>query len=206
VTVHPFHKDPLRFEIHPVARKPDEVEAMQALRTLLSYLGEDPDREGLRETPARVLRAFKEQHAGYHLDPAAVLATTFAEVEGYQQLVLLKDITFHSTCEHHMLPFSGVAHVAYLPGQRVVGLSKLARLVDCFARRLQIQERLTQQVVKALMTHLEPRGAAVIIEASHGCMSCRGVRKEGSTMLTSAYAGALAEPEAKAEFLRLAIR
>ncbi len=183
--------------------KASEVAALEALRTLLTAIGEDPDREGLRETPARILKSWSELFAGYRQAPESILSTTFADVDGYQEMVLLRDIPFHSTCEHHWLPFEGKAHVAYLPGQRVVGLSKLARLVDCFARRLQIQERLTQQVLQALMTHLSARGAAVLIEARHACMSCRGIRKDGASMLTSAFAGELLQSERRAEFLAL---
>lgn len=179
---------------------PSAADAKLALRTLLRHLGEDPDREGLLDTPARVLRSWKELFAGYGEDPAAVLGTTF-DADGYDELVLLKDIPFHSTCEHHMLPFTGVAHVGYLPEGRVVGLSKLARLVDCYARRLQIQERLTRQVAGSLMSHVHARGAAVVIEAHHGCMSCRGARKSGSTMVTYGFEGAMREPDRKAAFL-----
>jgi GTP cyclohydrolase I len=183
---------------------PAHVErARLALRTLLEILGEDPDREGLRETPDRVIRSWAELYAGYRQDPGEILATTFEEVEGYQEFVLLKDIPFESTCEHHMLPFTGTAHVAYLPDGQVVGLSKLARLVDCFARRLQIQERMTQSIADALMHHLNARGAAVKIEAAHSCMSCRGVKKSGASMVTVAFHGAYAEPSNRNEFLAL---
>lgn len=182
---------------------PQRDETLDAIRTLLVAIGEDPDREGLRETPARVMKSWGELFAGYKQDPAKILSTTFEEVLGYQELVVLRDIPFQSTCEHHWLPFQGIAHVAYLPGDRVVGLSKLARLVDCFSRRLQIQERLTQQVVQSLMEHLAPRGAAVLVQASHECMGCRGVRKTGATMVTSAYEGHLRLPEVRSEFLSL---
>jgi GTP cyclohydrolase I len=182
--------------------KASQGDALEALRILLTAIGEDPDREGLRETPARILKSWSELFAGYRQASESILSTTF-DADGYQELVLLRDIPFHSTCEHHWLPFEGVAHVAYLPGQRVVGLSKLARLVDCFARRLQIQERLTQQVLQALMTQLSARGAAVLIEARHACMSCRGIRKEGASMLTSAFAGELRQSDRRAEFLTL---
>lgn len=183
--------------------KARSAEALEAIKTLLREIGEDPEREGLRETPARILKSFSELFAGYRQTPESVLATTFGDVEDYRELILLRDIPFQSTCEHHWLPFEGLAHVAYLPQDRVVGLSKLARLVECFARRLQIQERLTQQIAQALMTHLAPRGAAVVLRAGHGCMSCRGVRKPGTTMITSAYAGELERPERRAEFLTL---
>ncbi len=179
----------------------DEVKL--ALRTILKSIGDDPDREGLVDTPDRVIRAWEEIFAGYRQDPSEILATMFEEVENYEEMVLLKDIPFHSTCEHHMLAFHGKAHVAYLPSRKVVGLSKLARLVDCFARRLQIQERFTRQIVQALMEHLQPRGAAVLIEASHGCMACRGVKKDGASMVTAAYEGAMRDPQARNEFLAL---
>lgn len=179
------------------------AEVREALRTILRHLGEDPEREGLKDTPDRVIRSWGELFGGYHEDPADILATTFDEVEGYDELVVLKDIPFQSTCEHHMLPFTGTAHVAYLPGERVVGLSKLARVVDCFARRLQIQERLTRQVVQSLMTHLAPRGAAAVVEAAHGCMACRGVRKPGATMVTSAFEGELRDAARRAELMTL---
>jgi GTP cyclohydrolase I len=215
MTVHPIRPDAPRNELslavfdqaqaaHLSATSPfDEQAAEQAVRTLLGFVGEDPAREGLQQTPARVLRAFREQYAGYSQNPAEILATTFAEVAGYSEMVLLKDIPFHSTCEHHLQPFEGVAHVAYLPGARVVGLSKLARLVDCYARRAQIQERLTSQIVESLMTHLAPRGAAALVEAQHGCMRCRGVRKEGARMVTSAYGGDMMQGSGRAEFLQL---
>lgn len=180
--------------------------ARMALRTLLEVMGEDPDREGLRDTPDRVLRSWEEIFAGYAQDPAEILSTTFEEVEGYQEFVLLRDIPFDSTCEHHMLPFDGIAHIAYLPDDRVVGLSKLARLVDCFARRLQIQERMTQHIAHALMTHLGAKGVAVMVEGVHGCMTCRGVRKEGSTMVTTAFEGEFRKPDRRGEFLSLTKR
>ena len=183
--------------------KSGEAEALEAIRTLLTVIGEDPDREGLRDTPARILKSWSEVFAGYGHDPARILSTTFDEGEGYQEMVLLRNIPFHSTCEHHWLPFEGIAHVAYLPSQRVVGLSKLARLVDCFARRLQIQERMTRQISRSLMAHVAARGAAVLIEAHHGCMSCRGIRKVGASMLTSSYEGEFQRPERRAEFLAL---
>lgn len=180
------------------AKEPEAV-----VRALLWAMGEDPSREGLQDTPKRVVKSWLELFAGYRQDPAEILATTFGDVEGYQEMILLKDIPFHSTCEHHMLPFSGRAHVAYLPQERVVGLSKLARLVDCFARRLQIQERLTMEVSKAMMRHLQPHGCGVVMEAVHGCMVCRGVRKEGASMVTSSLQGSFREAATRAEFLSL---
>jgi GTP cyclohydrolase I len=188
-------------EIRIPCRKRDRAE--EALRLLLETIGEDPDREGLLETPSRILRSWDEIFQGYRQDPAEILATTFEEVEGYGEIVLLKNIPFHSTCEHHMLPFEGEAHVAYLPGGSVVGLSKLARLVDCFARRLQIQERMTQQIADALMVHLQARGAAVLVAGTHGCMACRGVRKEGARMVTMAFEGDFRTPERRSELLLL---
>lgn len=189
--------------VPPSSTRPNLSETRQALRQVLRAIGEDPDREGLLDTPDRVIRSWTELFAGYHQDPADILATTFGDVEGYDEMVLLKDIPFQSTCEHHMLPFIGKAHVAYMPGERVVGLSKLARLVDCFARRLQIQERLTKEVANALDEHLQPAGCAVVIEAAHGCMSCRGIRKEGASMVTSTFVGAFKQPATRAEFLSL---
>lgn len=157
------------------------------VRRLLQYIGEDPQREGLLDTPARVVKALREMTCGYGIDPKQVLSTMFSE--SADELVLLRNIPFVSLCEHHMLPFHGVAHVAYLPGERVVGLSKLARLVDCFAKRLQIQERMTHEITTALMAHLNPRGAAAIVIAHHSCMSCRGVQKSGTEMITSSMLG-----------------
>lgn len=178
-----------------------QAETREALRVILKAIGEDPDREGLLDTPDRVMRSWTEIFAGYHQDPAEILSTTFAEVDGYDEMVLLRDIPFHSTCEHHMLPFVGKAHVAYLPNGRVVGLSKLARLVDCYARRLQIQERMTRAIADALMTHLAPHGCGVMLEATHGCMSCRGVLKTGATMVTTAVDGRFREAAVRAEWL-----
>ena len=179
------------------------VDPLEAVRQVLFAIGEDPDREGLLDTPARVVNSWKELFAGYGQEPADILATTFGDVDGYDEMVLLKDIPFQSTCEHHMLPFHGKAHVAYMPKDRVVGLSKLARLVECFARRLQIQERLTKEVSNAVMEHLDPHGCGVVVEAQHGCMVCRGARKEGSTMVTSSFAGVFKQPATRAEFLAL---
>lgn len=177
--------------------------ARLAVRTLLEIIGEDPDREGLRDTPERLLRSWEELFAGYSQDPAEILSTTFEEVEGYQEQILLRDIPFDSTCEHHLLPVEGVVHIAYLPDNRVVGLSKLARLVECYARRLQLQERMTQHIAQALMTHLGAKGAAVMVEGTHGCMTCRGVRKQGSVMVTTAFEGEFAQPERRNEFFSL---
>jgi GTP cyclohydrolase I len=181
-----------------------QVDAEDLIREMLRRIGEDPEREGLRETPARILRSWKELYGGYDERAEDVLRTQF-QADEYAEMVLLRDIEFHSTCEHHMLPFSGRAHVAYLPAAKIVGLSKLARLVDMFARRLQVQERLTQQIATQLQTVLEPKGVAILLEAQHQCMSCRGVRKRGGVMITSAFLGAFQEnPASRAEFLALA--
>lgn len=172
-----------------------------AVRLLLEMMGEDPTREGLRDTPERVARAYMEMTSGYDTRPGDILETTFDV--SYDEMVILKDIHFISLCEHHMLPFTGEAHVGYMPGERVVGLSKMARLVHCFARRLQVQERMTQQVAEAMMTHLKPRGVAVIVQAHHSCMSCRGVKQESSKMVTSAMLGSMRDAAQRAEFLQL---
>lgn len=175
----------------PAPGRPQRADAVQAVRTLLAWIGEDPDRPGLLETPERVLRAYGEFFAGYGQDPEAVLAKTFDEVADYAGPVVVRDVEFSSHCEHHMVPFDGRAHLAYLPQGRVVGLSKLARLVEVFSRRLQIQERLTAQIAQALERVLQPRGVAVLIEAEHQCMTLRGVRKPGSTTVTSTCTGIL---------------
>jgi GTP cyclohydrolase I len=177
-------------------------EAVKAVRTLLAYLGEDPEREGLRETPERVLRGYGEMLRGYRVD-VSTLFKTF-EDGACDELVLLRDIPFDSLCEHHILPFSGVAHIAYIPDGKVIGVSKLARVLDAYAQRLQIQERLCVQVTRALDDHLEPLGSACILEATHSCMSCRGVRKSGSVMVTSSLTGIFRDdPAARSELLRL---
>lgn len=177
--------------------------ARNAIRAMLVAIGEDPDREGLKDTPDRVVRSWGEIFAGYGEDPSSILSTTFEDVNGYDEMILLRDIPFHSTCEHHMLPFQGRAHVGYLPSNRVVGLSKLARLVDCYARRLQIQERMTRDIATAMMTHLQPQGCGVVLEAEHGCMVCRGVKKEGARMVTSTLEGVFKTPATRAEFMSL---
>ena len=178
-------------------------EAEQAVRTLLAYLENDPNREGLSKTPKRVIDSWQEIFEGYDLNAAEILDSTF-NGEGYDGIVLLRDIEFHSTCEHHLQPFSGRAHVAYIPVDRIVGISKLARIVDMHARRLQNQERITKGVADDLESFLNPLGAAVIIEASHGCMRCRGVRKQNSIMTTSAMRGVFFEkPEARQELMQL---
>lgn len=174
----------------------------RAIRTLIQAAGDDPDREGLRDTPARVARAYGEWFAGYAVDPKELLQRVFTDADDYEETVLLRDIPFVSTCEHHMAPITGKAHVAYRPKGRVVGISKLSRLVDAFARRLQLQERLTTQVARTLDEVLQPRGVAVIIEASHGCMSTRGVNKHGVSMVTKCWLGDFKrDPELRRELM-----
>jgi GTP cyclohydrolase I len=174
-------------------RRPTQEEAEAAVRTLIAWAGDNPAREGLLETPGRVTRAFGEFFAGYEQDAGEVLSTMFKDVGGYDDIVLVKDIPFNSHCEHHMVPFVGKAHIAYLPHDGVVGISKLARLVEVFARRLQTQENLTAQIVDALNEHLGPRGAAVMLEAEHMCMSMRGVRAHGAMTVTHRFTGVFAE-------------
>jgi GTP cyclohydrolase I len=187
-----------------LAARPTRKEAEAAVRTLLRWAGDDPAREGLRDTPARVARAYEEFFAGYREDPAALLARTFEEVEGYDEMIVLKDVRFESHCEHHMVPIIGRAHIAYLPRHRVVGISKLARLVDVYARRLQIQEKMTVQIADALQAVLQPKGVAVVIEASHQCMTTRGVHKPGVAMVTSRLLGAFRDdPTTRREFFAL---
>jgi GTP cyclohydrolase I len=181
-----------------------DSEAQQALKVLLAYLGEDPEREGLRETPARVMRSYREHFAGYRQNPAEYLSKTFTEVGGYDELVLVSDIEVFSHCEHHMVPFVGKAHVAYIPNGRVVGLSKLARVVDVFARRLQVQEKLTAQIADAIREHVKPQGVAVIMQCQHFCMCYRGVRKPGSWTTTSKLHGVfLSDPASRGELMKL---
>ncbi|WP_424022178.1 GTP cyclohydrolase I FolE [Polymorphobacter arshaanensis] len=169
--------------------------AEEAVRELLRWAGDDPEREGLIDTPARVARAFREYYRGYLEDPGTHLSRTFGEVGGYDEIVLLRDIPFQSHCEHHMAPIIGKAHIAYLPKDRVVGISKLARVLHGYARRLQVQERLTAEVADCIQLHLEPRGVAVVIEATHACMSARGVLTSGVTMTTSRMMGVFREDE-----------
>ncbi|NIX76607.1 GTP cyclohydrolase I FolE [Microvirga terricola] len=187
----------------PVDR-PTREEAEAAVRTLIRWAGDDPDREGLHETPKRVAKAFKELYSGYKDDPHEVLNKIFKEVEGYEDIVLVRDIPFYSHCEHHMVPFHGVAHIGYYPTKGIVGLSKLARLVEVYARRLQTQETMTAQIATALEEALEPRGVAVMIEAEHMCMSMRGVQKAGAITLTSQFTGAFKDNATEqARFLSL---
>lgn len=183
---------------------PSREEAEAAVRTLIRWAGDDPTREGLRETPRRVVNAFREFFAGYEADPVEILRRTFEEIDGYDEMVLLRDIRFESHCEHHLAPIIGRAHVGYLPHRRVVGISKLARVVDAYARRLQIQEKLTVQIASAIRDILEPKGVAVVIEAAHQCMTTRGVHKPGVVMTTSSMLGAFREdPSTRREFLAM---
>ncbi|MDE0256363.1 MAG: GTP cyclohydrolase I FolE [Rhodospirillaceae bacterium] len=184
--------------------RPSRREAEAAVRTLLRWTGDDPDREGLRETPARVVRAYEEFFSGYAVDPVDFLNRTFSETEGYDEIVVLRDIRVESHCEHHMVPIIGRAHVGYLPKNRVVGISKIARLVEAYARRLQIQEKLTAQIANTMQEVLDPRGVAVVIEASHQCMTTRGVHKSGAAMVTSRMLGAFRDdPATRREFLTM---
>ena len=169
--------------------KISDKEAEEALRTILKWIGEDPSREGLLETPRRVTKAFKEYFKGYNQDPSSELKKTFGDVEGYDDMVLQKNISIQSHCEHHMAPIIGVAHVAYIPNKKVVGLSKLARTVEVFSKRLQTQERLTMQIAKTLMTGLDAKGVAVTIDATHQCMTMRGIKKEKATTVTNYFLG-----------------
>lgn len=170
------------------SHQPSGQEIERAIRTLVFATGDDPDREGLRETPRRVARAWREWFAGYVIDPSALLSSTF-DAEGYQDTIVLRSIPLVSTCEHHLAPITGHAHVAYRPADRVVGISKLSRLVDAFARRLQLQERLTSEIADALEANLQPRGVAIVIEAAHACMSSRGVKQHGTSMITQCWRG-----------------
>ena len=162
----------------------------EAIKTIIEWIGENPEREGLRSTPKRVVKAYKEYFQGYDLDPAEYLTKTFNEVEGYDDMIIEKDISIRSHCEHHMAPIIGVAHVAYIPSKKVVGLSKLARVVEAFSKRLQTQERLTMQIAKTVMGVLQPRGVAVTINAAHQCMTNRGIKKENTTTITNYFLGA----------------
>ncbi len=183
--------------------RPCRADAEAAVRTLIRWAGDDPAREGLAQTPARVVRAYEEWFAGYGQDPHRMLQTTFGEVGGYDDLVMLRDIPLESTCEHHMAPIRGCVHIAYLPNTKVVGISKLARLVDAYGRRLQIQERLTAELADALDHSLKPRGVAVIVEAEHACMSSRGVRKHAAKLVTRAFRGVYTDASPRHEVLDL---
>ena len=177
------------------SKKPEvsDKQAEEAFKTILSWIGENPNREGLLETPKRVVKAFKEYFKGYHQDASAELSKTFGDVEGYDDMVVEKNITLESHCEHHMAPIIGVAHIAYIPNKKVVGLSKLARTVEVFSKRLQTQERLTMQIAKTLMSSLEAKGVAVTIDAAHQCMTMRGIKKERATTVTNYYLGTFKE-------------
>ena len=184
--------------------KPSKEEALAAVKTLISWAGDDPTREGLVETPDRVIRAYKEFFAGYEEDPEQVLAKTFEEVEGYDDAVIVRNIRVESHCEHHMVPILGVAHVGYIPNKRVVGISKLARIVDIFGKRRQTQETMTAQIADTIDRVLEPKGVAVVIDAGHQCMSTRGIHKTESSTITSRMLGIFREkPETREEFMHL---
>ena len=185
-------------------RRPSRAEAEAAVRTLIEWAGDDPDREGLKETPERVVRAYEEFFAGYAEDPVALLATTFEKPADYDEMIVLRDIRIESHCEHHIVPILGKAHIGYLPRGRVVGSSKLARVVEMFAKRLQIQEALTSQIAETIQKVLEPRGVGVVIEAAHQCMTTRGIRKPGISMVTSRMLGAFRDDRTtRREFLSM---
>ena len=185
-------------------RQPSRDEAEEAVRTLIRWAGDDPAREGLLDTPGRVVRAYEEYFQGYAADPVELMQRTFEETDGYDEMVVLRDVRFESHCEHHMAPIIGKAHVAYLPKRRVVGISKLARLVEAYARRLQIQEKLTAQIANTLNEVLEPAGVAVVIEGAHQCMTTRGVHTPGSVMVTSRMLGGFrTDPSTRREFLSM---
>jgi GTP cyclohydrolase I len=178
------------------------MNVQDSVRQLIEFIGDDPNREGLVETPHRVVKAYAEIFSGYYADPKELFKTF--DADGYDQIIICKDIEFYSMCEHHMLPFTGKAHVAYIPGKKIIGLSKLARLVDLFARRLQIQERMTDQITSTIMENLDPKGAACIIQAEHMCMRMRGVKKQASTMVTSSMKGVfMTVSAARAELMEL---
>ena len=185
-------------------QRPSQAEAEAAVRTLIEWAGDDPDREGLAGTPERVVRAYQEFFAGYNEDPVALLAKTFEETAAYDEMIVLRDIRLESHCEHHIVPILGKAHVGYLPAGRVVGISKLARLVEVFAKRMQIQEALTSQIADSIQEVLQPRGVAVVIEAAHQCMTTRGIRKAGVSMVTSRMLGAFRDdPATRREFFAM---
>jgi GTP cyclohydrolase IA len=184
-------------------KQPTREEAEAAVRTLILWAGDDPSREGLIETPARVAKAYRELYRGYEEDAEEMLDRVFEEVEGYRDMVLVRDIQFHSHCEHHMVPFVGKAHIGYYPSSGVVGLSKLARMVDVYARRLQTQETMTAQIAGVIDRVLKPRGVAVLIEAEHMCMSMRGVQKQGSSTMTTQYTGLFRDPAEQVRFFTM---
>ena len=184
--------------------RPSREEAEDAVRTLLRWAGDDPSREGLLDTPSRVVRSYEEYFSGYSEDPVEIMKRTFEEVEGYDEMVVLKDIRFESHCEHHIAPIIGIAHVGYLPSHRVVGISKLARIVEIYAKRLQIQEKLTAQIANSIEEVLEPKGVAVVVDAAHQCMTTRGVHKPGVSMVTSRMLGLFrTNPSTRREFLAM---
>ena len=184
--------------------RPSRAEAQQAVRTLIRWAGDDAEREGLLGTPDRVIRSYEEFFSGYHVDPVVLLERTFEEIEGYDEMVLLRDVRLESHCEHHMAPIIGRAHVAYLPDRRVVGISKLVRIIEAYAKRLQIQEKMTAQIANTINDVLEPQGVAVVIEAAHQCMTTRGVHKPGVTMVSSRMLGQFrSNPSTRREFLSL---
>jgi GTP cyclohydrolase I len=185
-------------------KKPTREQAEEAVRTLIRWAGDNPQREGMLDTPKRVVKSYEEFFSGYDMDPAKILSTTFEDVNGYDEMIVLRDITFESYCEHHMVPFTGKVHIAYIPNKRVVGLSKLARLVNVYAKRLQIQEKLTAQIATTLNEVLHPRGVAVVVEATHMCMTMRGVQKTGTVMQTSKLLGLFrSDPRTRQEFYSL---
>lgn len=188
----------------PKPRKPSRKQAEDAIRVLLSWAGEDITREGLLDTPKRVARAYEDWFSGYSDDPVKFLKRTFEEVEGYDEIILLRDISFESHCEHHMAPIIGKAHVGYLPDNKVVGISKLARVVETYARRFQVQEKMTAQIAQCICDVLKPRGVGVVVEASHQCMTTRGIHKTGVSMVTSQMMGTFrTDPSTRAEFLQV---
>jgi GTP cyclohydrolase IA len=185
-------------------RRPSKEEAQAAVRTLIEWAGDNPDREGLIGTPERVARAYQEFFAGYDQDPAALLTTTFEETAAYDEMIVLKDIRLESHCEHHLVPIIGKAHIAYLPAGRVVGISKLARLIEVFAKRMQIQETLTSQIAETLQEELKPHGVGIVIEAAHQCMTTRGIRKPGVSMVTSRMLGSFRDdPTVRQQFFEM---
>jgi GTP cyclohydrolase I len=193
-----------KFREEDLSPKPSKKEAEEAVRTLLRYIGENPDREGLRDTPARVVKSYREMFGGYDESIEEILGRTFEEVHGYDDIVMVRDIPFVSHCEHHMVPIIGKAHVAYLPDGKVLGLSKIARTVDVFARRLQTQESMTSQIAHAIDDTLQPRGVAVLLEAEHMCMAMRGIKKTGSSTITTTFTGNFkTDPREQARFMSI---
>ena len=191
-------------KVTPLTPKPTREEAEAAVKTLISWAGDNPSREGLQETPKRVVKSYEEFYSGYEQDPEEILSKVFEEVEGYDEIIIVKDIRLESHCEHHMVPILGKAHVAYIPDQRVVGISKLARVVDLFAKRLQTQETMTAQIADTIDRVLKPKGVAIVIDAAHQCMSSRGVHKTETSTVTSRMLGAFREnPKSRMEFMNL---